>query len=747
MRTQIRHTLIPALFACLLILGGCRKDVAEPYGPDGKTGKVVTVSLKVSLPPVTSPITSLKAEARRIPQKNSGSPAFTVALEPQREKPSTRASDGTTELYNLWLFQFNADGSINGLPHKITDKVNIINDMVVIDVPLVVAENQTIYLLALGSKIEKDLSPLSSLSELESQEFGYISNQQGHTVSLITADEQIPFAGKVSGVTVTSIENGERGLVEYNKPDGFSGGIEIRRLMAHVTLRYKFEVSGYKLQGMKLINANSVIRLKNPDTNPDTDTYIELESDLPETPDADGFYTISWYVAQNCHGTIPSILSESDRYHKVVDNIATGQAPALGTQIEAWAYSTTKTDEFAIYQMYVGNNNTNNFDVEANSVYNLRTYINTDIGTTQKDERIRAYAASQYVYLNSTSCNPPLNKNPYTKGTIGCDFDAHFETRPITLKASGRMVTIGIYSDADCTLPVSPEDSWLRISSSSNYTEAVNNIAEPLRTSVETKILLPSKLMFYLYSDEYIYDGAGQIPDPAAKRTLYVKIATTSEGITEGAVKSYSTIYEMSQQPAVYVGMFGGEKQADGYTKGLVYDRVNESSFEYLEEPLGKRSYLSPGYNRVNTIDAYGTDSYDNGKTATVNLSENPNGLAMGVDNIAVPEKDASGHVMLYQYNYYNGFAARFCYDRNRDENGNGVLDPNELKWYLPAANQLLGMMISENLSEVSSSSTWSTTETSATMFLYYNLSGMDTQSKANSQRVRCVREIDPPTR
>lgn len=132
-----------------------------------------------------------------------------------------------------------------------------------IDVPLVVSENQTLYLLVLGPKLNYDMSGVSTLDELKNWSFDYLINVEGHTQSLITADDEVPLAGEVSGVTVVDIDGGKRGLVEYNKPAGFVGGIEIERLMARVTLRYKFEVENYRLQGLKLLNVNNTIRLTN----------------------------------------------------------------------------------------------------------------------------------------------------------------------------------------------------------------------------------------------------------------------------------------------------------------------------------------------------------------------------------------------------------------------------------------------------------------------------------------------------
>lgn len=71
------------------------------------------------------------------------------------------------KLHNLWLFQFNEDGSMNGNPHKLSDTATAINDMLTIDVPLVVAENQTLYLLVLGPKLDYDMSGVRTLDELK----------------------------------------------------------------------------------------------------------------------------------------------------------------------------------------------------------------------------------------------------------------------------------------------------------------------------------------------------------------------------------------------------------------------------------------------------------------------------------------------------------------------------------------------------------------------------------------------------
>ena len=115
----------------------------------------------------------------------------------------------------------------------------------------------------------------------------------------------------------------------------------------------------------------------------------DLESDNAfgdADKDTDGFFTSQWYVAQNKQGTISDIVSERDRYRKVTDG--SGKAPEAGTNIEAWSYSKSDRKLYTVHQIYVGNNNTNNFDVEINSYYDLRTIINS---VDLNDGRIRSY--------------------------------------------------------------------------------------------------------------------------------------------------------------------------------------------------------------------------------------------------------------------------------------------------------------------------------------------------------------------
>ena len=750
LRTKYKRYFRAACTTLLLLaFVGCAKDKLVEYGPGDATGKVVMVSLKVGIPPAVEPASTSGYSAAKslFRDTHDSGLSFTVALEQGQEphEVTTRVSDGTTKLHNLWLFQFDEHGSIKGNPHKLSDAVTAINDLMTIDVPLVVSENQTLYLLVLGPKLNYDMSGVSTLDELKNWSFDYLINVEGHTQSLITADDEVPLAGEVSGVTVVDIDGGKRGLVEYNKPAGFVGGIEIERLMARVTLRYKFEVENYRLQGLKLLNVNNTIRLTNLKKNTDADTYATFEMDQLGEPDSNGYYSATWYVAQNRQGTVTTILSESQRYYKVVNKVPSGAAPPLGTQIEAWAYPTTGTNEYAIYQIYVGNNNTNNFDVEPNHFYNLRTAINAEINSAKNDERIRAYTISQYVEFFSSlnvKASGASFSTLYNKTGATYDLDAAYSVRPIVIQTQGRKVEVEIYTDEDCTQRADKGSSWLLLSSSSNYTDAFNNVKEPLDTRVTASSILPTQVKFYLYNKEYIYDDDGKLVDPGesdklGKRSLYIKVTTMPEG--EGETLQTFHIFRLDQRPAVYAGCFGGERDTDGnYTMGLVHDRPQRSVYQY-DVSSGKVEY---GYDGIVTAaHSYGTDDVYYGKNATVNLAENIKNLTWS-GNIPVPQKDASGHILLYQYQHpASTFSARACYDKNRDEDGNGRIEGEELKWYLPASNQLIGLYIGSLLDASSGQTITEDGGTSAKRWYY----GLNSYYKTEGG-ARCVRDIPLPS-
>ena len=779
MRNRITNIII---VMAIMTLTSCVREELLSSSRNGEEGESVKVELSFKIPPASSP---QELQSRSMSTDN----AFSVEFFKEASLTKTRSGE-VAELYNLWLFQFHSDGSIHGSPQQVSDQVTMVNEMALLNVTLRVGTDQTLYIVALGKKVTvaSNLMEVRTIKELENLQLDYVDNRNGLYYSRITNESEIPYAGAAKGISVNKTGNSDNGEIVYGTPDGFSGGIEVKRLVSRITLKHKFDVTENTLEGMRLLKVPTKLCINPASADKDVIDNIpmaDLESDNAfgdADKDTDGFFTSQWYVAQNKQGTISDIVSERDRYRKVTDG--SGKAPEAGTNIEAWSYSKSDRKLYTVHQIYVGNNNTNNFDVEINSYYDLRTIINS---VDLNDGRIRSYTAVQKVYLSSSSYPTSSGSGTGTiTGKTNVYFDAHYGWRPVIIYAQGRKVTVGIYKDALCTQLAnmnSPTENWLQLSAYPNYTEVVRNGgANVLTNQIETNIFVPTRFKLYLYADEYITDENGVITDPefdrnkvynaatnylptnfVSERTLYVKV-TTEDITAEGTSQKREGKYTIKQKQGHYVGLFGGEIENGQYTEGLIIDAFNENNFQ-IDDEIATALYMYSGYYNVmtNYVWKEGEDpetnyrSFMNGKQATFNLATNPKNYVVnnGQESIIPPMRKINGNIDLYQYNYYNSFQARFCHDLNRDKNGNGVIDylpddpeKNEFEWYLPSTYQAFGILTSAGtiIYDAPNALALERNATLATGWMMEGGGWYSSNTGKNSWKwVRCVRDIPVP--
>ncbi|RHD65982.1 DUF4906 domain-containing protein [Bacteroides xylanisolvens] len=779
MKNRITNIII---VMAIMALTSCVREELLSSSRNGEEGESVKVELSFKIPPASSP---QELQSRSMSTDN----AFSVEFFKEASLTKTRSGE-VAELYNLWLFQFHSDGSIHGSPQQVSDQVTMVNEMALLNVTLRVGTDQTLYIVALGKKVTvaSNLMEVRTIKELENLQLDYVDNRNGLYYSRITNESEIPYAGAAKGISVNKTGNSDNGEIVYGTPDGFSGGIEVKRLVSRITLKHKFDVTENTLEGMRLLKVPTKLCINPASADKDVIDNIpmaDLESDNAfgdADKDTDGFFTSQWYVAQNKQGTISDIVSERDRYRKVTDG--SGKAPEAGTNIEAWSYSKSDRKLYTVHQIYVGNNNTNNFDVEINSYYDLRTIINS---VDLNDGRIRSYTAVQKVYLSSSSYPTSSGSGTGTiTGKTNVYFDAHYGWRPVIIYAQGRKVTVGIYKDAQCTQLAnmnSATENWLQLSAYPNYTEVVRNGgANVLTNQIETNIFVPTRFKLYLYADEYITDENGVITDPefdrnkvynaatnylptnfVSERTLYVKV-TTEDITAEGTSQKREGKYTIKQKQGHYVGLFGGEIENGQYTEGLIIDAFNENNFQ-IDDEIATASYMYSGYYNVmtNYVWKEGEDpetnyrSFMNGKQATFNLATNPKNYVVnnGQESIIPPMRKINGNIDLYQYNYYNSFQARFCHDLNRDKNGNGVIDylpddpeKNEFEWYLPSTYQAFGILTSAGtiIYDAPNALASERTATYAPGWMMEGGGWYSSNTGKNSWKwVRCVRDIPVP--
>lgn len=191
------------------------------------------------------------------------------------------------------------------------------------------------------------------------------------------------------------------------------------------------------------------------------------------------------------------------------------------------------------------------------------------------------------------------------------------------------------------------------------------------------------------------------------------------------------------------MGNFGGKQLSDGYSEGLVYDRIVEYNQTY-DGSGTKTKFVPYGYDKQSTANAgYRTNDLSSGLEATRYLSENPNNLPFNIANLAGPQRMPSVGSNSTSTAITRYLPPDIATTVTVTRTATGVIDPDELKWYLPAGNQTMGYWINLHQDETIASNTLTTTEYSKTDVLWATNSSLMSWSKSSERSLlRCVRNV-----
>ena len=210
-------------------------------------------------------------------------------------------------------------------------------------------------------------------------------------------------------------------------------------------------------------------------------------------------------------------------------------------------------------------------------------------------------------------------------------------------------------------------------------------------------------LFYTVYLDEYYYHTP---PVGASWRTpywhefvnrpaRYVSFSTNTVGVASSTFDKESSIIKpqlMIVQPSIQ----SHYATDGGIIVGLGMEHYNETPHPRWTDkgdgPAIPTSNYTGDKKKFGWINAYDNIINKNNVTWDNYVADyvgNNNNLAMAPNLV-------NGKVPAVVYNngtdndaQYKAGAIRLCMNRNRDENGNGKIDENELKWYLPASEQL----------------------------------------------------------
>lgn len=188
------------------------------------------------------------------------------------------------------------------------------------------------------------------------------------------------------------------------------------------------------------------------------------------------------------------------------------------------------------------------------------------------------------------------------------------------------------------------------------------------------------KFYYTVFVDEYYYDTppAGRVWDKPYWKHFVNKenrevIFTLSPDYSKDQESSYTNAQYLITQRSIQTYYSSTNFNKEQTALGM--EHINETGKPKDEDPpTGITFSPSNGF--------YNTYEYIMSKENTTN--------SLWETHADMTKPKEAGYTFALKKT--NGWSA--CLTRNRDENGNGIIDPEELKWYLPARDQLLGMVL-----------------------------------------------------
>ena len=296
------------------------------------------------------------------------------------------------------------------------------------------------------------------------------------------------------------------------------------------------------------------------------------------------------------------------------------------------------TDYETTYYIYLGNDNYSDYNVNRNTRYNLTVTIRT---VEQADTRVEPVTLGDMkVYYNENEV-----------------LDTHFNAVQTLVYSPGKW---------EMWVENPDENPWLELSTDKKYSP--QSLGDPKDGSMAGTRLTGTAGMTYIYvhTDEYVPVIASPQQNAASLRQARIGYRWQKENGTFSETKYFT----VTQYPAQMVVL---HMKYDVHTMKEVRDTF------YVERVLEKKN-LKWGFEHYwsfVTDDLIASGMWD-GLSNTRKLYDVAlNGDKWGVEP-AYPDGVIPSDVALSN-----------VIEKNRDRNGNGMIDNNEIVWYMPAVYEL----------------------------------------------------------
>lgn len=297
------------------------------------------------------------------------------------------------------------------------------------------------------------------------------------------------------------------------------------------------------------------------------------------------------------------------------------------------------TDYETTYYVYLGNDNYSDYNVNRNTRYNLTVTIRT---VEQADTRVEPVTLGDMkVYYNENEV-----------------LDTHFNAVQTLLYSPGKW---------EMWVEKPDENPWLELSTDKKYSPQSLGISKD-GSMAGTRLTGTAGMTYiYVHTDEYVPVIASPQQNAASVRQARIGYRWQNEYGTYSETKYFT----VTQYPAQMVVLY---MKYDVHTMKEVRDTF------YVERVLEKKN-LKWGFDKYwsITIDDLIASGMWDGLSNTRKLFQ----VATEGDKWSDPEGPKYGEDIP------SDVALGYILDKNRDRNGNGKIDYNEIVWYMPAVYEL----------------------------------------------------------
>lgn len=394
---------------------------------------------------------------------------------------------------------------------------------------------------------------------------------------------------------------------------------------------------------------------------------------------------------------------EDERYHQRYKNLLVeGQAATYVTI--TGKYTDHQGHAYDVdYNIYLGGNNVDNFDIIRNTHYDNSVTIRGI--STSSDQAVSDQAISIDWRVNVDRESTPLVINLRRESLL----DAHFEVRPLRLRLVGKTIPTG----TSATVQILNQDGttndipgWIRLEASGSSSDhittgvsagkrkyfTVDLVTKTLaaNTSITVDNLSANNQTLWIYVDEnttttsraaivrVTYDGVNK--DYKIVQNGLYSVVGAGSGKTYYIEQYEEYLYNYDAEDSY------GQTMEEGMPWGLntvqlshihdsfICEETNSDWTSFItKNPIKYDFYIGKHDDDNDSSDEYtkdgGTLHNYAGQEFTKEIAENPNA---GIGELTLAQTANS--------------AVEYCYNRNkRDANGNVV----KVEWYLPSADEL----------------------------------------------------------